>query len=60
LKWRYEKSGVVKLSQLVINLDWLETVRVFMMLLFLAQRLEINLIQNEDDEILITLEESEG
>lgn len=58
LRWRYQKSGVVKLSNLVVNLDWIETVRVFMMLLFLAQRLEINLEQNEDDEILIKIEES--
>ena len=57
IKWRYENSGVVKLSGLVLNLDWLETVRVFMMLLFLAQRLEINLHQDDDDDILITIEE---
>jgi chromatin segregation and condensation protein Rec8/ScpA/Scc1 (kleisin family) len=58
LKWRYEKTGLVKLSQLVRNLDWKETVRVFMMLLFLAQRLEIDLKQDEEDEILISLEET--
>jgi len=58
LRWRYEKTGLVKLSQLVSNLDWKETVRVFMMLLFLAQRLEIDLKQDEEDEILISLEET--
>jgi chromatin segregation and condensation protein Rec8/ScpA/Scc1 (kleisin family) len=58
LRWRYEKTGLVKLSQLVSNLDWKETVRVFMMLLFLAQRLEIDLKQDEEDEILISFEET--
>ncbi len=58
IRWRYEKTGLVKLSQLVCNLDWKETVRVFMMLLFLAQRLEIDLKQDEEDEILISFEET--
>jgi len=56
LRWRYEKTGLVKLSQLVSNLNWKETVRVFMMLLFLAQRLEIDLKQDEEDEIVISFE----
>ena len=58
IRWKYEKTGLVKLSQLVSNLDWKETVRVFMMLLFLAQRLEIDLKQDEEDEILISFEET--
>jgi chromatin segregation and condensation protein Rec8/ScpA/Scc1 (kleisin family) len=60
LKWRYEKGGIVQLSQLVYNLDWMETVRVFMMLLFLGQRLEIDFIQDEDQtDILIRITEEQ-
>lgn len=57
--WRHQKfNEVMTLSKLVVNLDWLESVRVFMMLLFLAQRMEIELMQGEEeDEVYITLTE---
>jgi chromatin segregation and condensation protein Rec8/ScpA/Scc1 (kleisin family) len=59
LKWRYEKGGIVQLSQLVYYLDWIETVRVFMMLLFLGQKLEIDFTQDEKqkDILIRVLEE---
>lgn len=60
LRWKCEKTGVVRLTQLVRHLEWLEIVRVFMMLLFLAQRLEIDIDQEEDEsDILITIKESQ-
>jgi chromatin segregation and condensation protein Rec8/ScpA/Scc1 (kleisin family) len=38
-----------RLSKMIAGLGWLEAVRVFMMLLFLAQRMEIDLDQDEDE-----------
>lgn len=40
---------ILGISDLVTNKSWLEIVRVFMMLLFLAQRGEIDLYQDEDE-----------
>jgi chromatin segregation and condensation protein Rec8/ScpA/Scc1 (kleisin family) len=61
LKWRFGKSIVISLTEFVYNLDRLETVRIFLMLLFLAQRHEINLFQDEEEsEIFITLKEREN
>jgi len=38
-----------KLSKMIAGLNWLDAVRLFMMLLFLAQRMEIDLDQDEDE-----------
>lgn len=56
LKLRYQKTGDVRITEVVFGLDWLEVVRVFMMLLFLAQRLQIDLQQPEDEiDIIISV-----
>ena len=56
IQWRFESKGEVRLTELVSGVDFLETVRIFMMLLFLAQRMMIGLEQSEEDiEIYITL-----
>lgn len=56
IRWRYKKSGVIRLSSLVRGQEWREIVRIFMMLLFLAQRLKIDLSQDEEElDILISL-----
>jgi len=60
IKWRADSIGVVRLSELVAGQDSLEVVRIFMMLLFLAQRLKIDLTQDEDgDDIDIKVLEAE-
>ena len=54
LQWRYERGGEIRLTRLVAGQPWAEVVRVFMMLLFLAQRLKIDLMQDEEElDILI-------
>jgi len=61
LRWRYERGGEIRLTRLVAGQDWYEVVRVFMMLLFLAQRMKIDLLQDEEElEILITVTEDEA
>ena len=58
IQWRFENSGQVRLTELISGVDFLETVRIFMMLLFLAQRMMIGLEQSEEAlEIFITLKE---
>ena len=47
--WRSRATGGVRLTELVFGQDFLEVVRIFMMLLFLAQRLKIDLIQSEEE-----------
>jgi chromatin segregation and condensation protein Rec8/ScpA/Scc1 (kleisin family) len=60
LKWRYDKVGAVRLTDLVRGQEWLEIVRIFMMLLFLAQRLKIELSQDEEElDVLISVPEAE-
>lgn len=55
---RYNESGDLRLNELIYGLEWLEVIRVFMMLLFLAQRLRIELYQPEDEnDIIISLPE---
>ena len=59
LRWRQERAGPVRLTDLVRGQEWLEIVRIFMMLLFLAQRLKIELSQDEDEvDVLITVPEA--
>jgi len=61
LRWRYERGGEIRLTRLVAGQDWYEVVRVFMMLLFLAQRMKIDLLQDEEElEILITVTEDKA
>ena len=51
----------MRLSRLVAGQTWAEVVRIFMMLLFLAQRMKIDLLQDEDEaDILITVTEDEA
>lgn len=58
IQWRFESKGEVRLTELVYGQEWLEVVRIFMMLLFLAQRMKIELDQSEESfEIFITLKE---
>lgn len=56
--WRLKDGGQMRLTELIDGMDFLETVRVFMMLLFLAQRMRIGLEQSEEEiEIYISLKE---
>lgn len=56
LRWRYEQGGEIRLTRLVAGQTWAEVVRVFMMLLFLAQRMKIDLLQDEEElDIVITV-----
>ena len=56
--WRSRAIGVVRLTELVYGQDFLEIVRIFMMLLFLAQRLKVDLIQSEEEiDVDITIME---
>ncbi len=56
LQWRYERGGEIRLTNLVAGQPWAEVVRVFMMLLFLAQRMKIDLTQDDEEmDILITV-----
>ena len=58
IQWKFESKGEVRLTELVYGLDFLETVRIFMMLLFLAQRMKIGLDQSEEEiDVFITLKE---
>ena len=60
IKWRYDNSGAVRLTELIYGLDFLEVVRIFMMLLFLAQRMRINLTQSEEEiDVNITVMDQE-
>lgn len=56
IRWRSRSSGVVRLTELVYGQDFLEVVRIFMMLLFLAQRLKVDLTQSEEEiDVNITI-----
>ncbi len=58
IQWRFESKGEVRLTELVYGQDWLEVVRIFMMLLFLAQRMKIGLEQSEEEfDVFITVKE---
>ncbi len=60
IQWRTKASDAVRLTELIYGLDFLEVVRIFMMLLFLAQRMKINLTQSEEEiDINITVMEEE-
>jgi len=60
IKWRYDSNGAVRLTELIYGLDFLEVVRIFMMLLFLAQRMRINLTQSEEEiDVNITVMDQE-
>lgn len=56
---QYNENGDLRLNELIYGLEWLEVIRIFMMLLFLAQRLQIELYQPEDEnDIIISLPEA--
>ena len=60
IKWRFERRGNIKLTELVYGQEWLEIIRIFMMLLFLAQRLKIELSQDEEElDVIISVPEEE-
>lgn len=60
IQWRFERHGSIRLTELVSGQEWLEIVRIFMMLLFLAQRMKIELSQDEEElDVLISLPEGE-
>lgn len=60
IKWRFERRGSIKLTELVYGQEWLEIIRIFMMLLFLAQRLKIELSQDEEElDVIISVPEEE-
>ena len=44
-----EDGDELRLSRMMAGLNWLDAVRLFMMLLFLAQRMEIDLDQDEEE-----------
>jgi chromatin segregation and condensation protein Rec8/ScpA/Scc1 (kleisin family) len=48
-KMKVSNEADLRLSKMIAGLGWLDTVRLFMMLLFLAQRMEIDLDQDEDE-----------
>ena len=59
IRWRCESRGSFRITELVGGQEWIEIVRIFMMLLFLAQRLKIELTQDEEElDILISLPEA--
>ena len=59
IRWRCERRGSFRITELVNGQEWIEIVRIFMMLLFLAQRLKIELTQDEEElDILISLPEA--
>jgi chromatin segregation and condensation protein Rec8/ScpA/Scc1 (kleisin family) len=47
--WRSNSKDFVRLTELVYGQDFREIVRIFMMLLFLAQRMKIDLTQSEEE-----------
>jgi chromatin segregation and condensation protein Rec8/ScpA/Scc1 (kleisin family) len=47
--WRTNEKKAVLLTELVTGQKFLEIVRIFMMLLFLAQRMKIDLVQDEEE-----------
>lgn len=58
IEWRLKEGVEVRLTELIYGVGFLETVRIFMMLLFLAQRMKIGLTQSEEEiDIFITLKE---
>jgi chromatin segregation and condensation protein Rec8/ScpA/Scc1 (kleisin family) len=60
ISWRTKGGESLRLTQLIYGLDFLEVVRIFMMLLFLAQRMKINLTQSEEEiEVDITVMEEQ-
>lgn len=60
ISWRTKSGENLRLTQLIYGLDFLEVVRIFMMLLFLAQRMKINLTQSEEEiDVDITVMEDE-
>lgn len=60
LVWRTQSGAAVRLTELIYGQDFLEVVRIFMMLLFLAQRMKINLTQSDEEiDIDITIMEEE-
>jgi len=48
-KMRVTVDSELRLSKMIAGLGWLDAVRLFMMLLFLAQRMEIDLDQDEEE-----------
>lgn len=55
---QYYENGDIRLTELTYGLEWLEVIRVFMMLLFLAQRFRIELQQPENEiDIIISVPE---
>jgi len=49
IMWRSRANSIVRLTELIYGQDLLEVVRIFMMLLFLAQRMRIDLTQSEEE-----------
>jgi chromatin segregation and condensation protein Rec8/ScpA/Scc1 (kleisin family) len=49
IRWRTRYGGILMLTDLIAGQDFLEIVRIFMMLLFLAQRMKIDLTQSEEE-----------
>jgi len=49
MKATIDTGAELRLSKMIQGIGWLDTVRLFMMLLFLAQRMEIDLDQDEEE-----------
>ena len=57
---KYRQQGSLRFTELVYGMEWLDVIRVFMMLLFLAQRMKLSLIQPEDEyDIFIEIQEED-
>jgi chromatin segregation and condensation protein Rec8/ScpA/Scc1 (kleisin family) len=63
LRSRFPDKRSLSFSEIILGFSWREIIKVFMMLLFLAQRQKIDIIQNENEDIFIDIlveENNEG
>jgi chromatin segregation and condensation protein Rec8/ScpA/Scc1 (kleisin family) len=53
---RVKGTGIIEFSTLIKDVGRLEAIRTFILLLFLAQEIKVNLWQNEEtEEIYVTI-----
>jgi len=60
IKGVLESKGIVTLEEIMSGVDRLEAVRRFILLLFIASRGMITIIENDDGKVLISLGETHG
>ena len=57
---KYRQQGSLRLTELIYGLEWLDVIRLFMMLLFLGQQMRLSLKQPEDElDIFIEIQGEE-